>query len=148
MLSLSITRSYGVIFVNNNTSNRAAFNTMYPFILHSSSIPIYNGRVIFYQRYSGKGTKYYFGSESDKLNSILNSMSTFKYSEGQNDPSKLDTLGGNCQALTLYLCFTCKRNNISSTIEFMDNHMYNKIYAQDYTLSVDLANNKISREEK
>lgn len=77
-------------------------------------------------------------SESEKFSAILDYFTTTTYIEDQSDPSKLLSVGGNCQAFSLFLRDTFKVNGLEAGLVLQPNHMYNWVVVEGVKYKVDV----------
>jgi hypothetical protein len=91
--------------------------------------------------------KNYEGIEEEIFNKIITTVSTVKYDISQNNPSEIFTLGGNCQAISLYLIKQFRGNNLDAepVLDKGIDHMYVKVKVRDKSYFVDMVEHTIRR---
>jgi hypothetical protein len=82
--------------------------------------------------------------ERDKFEKIIDS-SKFSYKAAQSDPNLLFSAGGNCQAVSLYLYDTFKKNKLKTGLglDLGIDHMYTWVIVNGIKYKVDLVNNVV-----
>lgn len=73
----------------------------------------------------------------------------FKYIESNRNPRILETIGGNCQAFSIWFKFQCDANKIPCIIDYTDTHMFNiiAINSEDYTPDSEVGKDHIIMKE-
>lgn len=120
------------------------YKSEYPYIYNYSYIELLGLKIINVDMLEPVTiTKEFKGSDKDKVRQVVSYINSFNYKLSQAEPSKLETLGGNCQAKATFLQQCLNKYNIENSIEYTKDHMYNVVIIGNEKLTIDLVQGTI-----
>lgn len=128
-----------------STSLEAHYGDEYPYILNCKIVNLGMADLLLATKYKDLSLpKFgYSGTEQERFSRLLNTVNIYKYNEDQNNPDLIKKYGGNCQAMSLLLATTCKKNGIECKIDYNDTHMWNLVKLENIWYRVDLTKNEM-----
>lgn len=131
---------------NDNIENYLAnkYKSEYPYIYNYTYIDLFGLKVINVDMLESVNIiKDFKGTDKEKVKQMVSYINSFNYKLSQAEPSKLENLGGNCQAKSTFLQQCLNKYKIKNSIKYTKDHMYNVVYIGKETLIIDLVNGTI-----